>query len=88
MFSRALRVPRAMPLRVRAPVPSIAARRLVTTDAASSHVDKSAIPQVSLVCGVFGRGQHGTIDASTTRNNSRGRCYSVYRGAGADFGVN
>lgn len=45
MFSRALRVPRAMPLRVRAPVPSIAARRLVTTDAASSHVDKSAIPQ-------------------------------------------
>ncbi|KAI1274820.1 dehydrogenase E1 component-domain-containing protein [Xylaria sp. FL0933] len=49
MFSRALRVPRATaPLvRTRAPVarPStIAALRSVTTDAASSHADKAAVP--------------------------------------------
>ncbi|KAJ9134422.1 Pyruvate dehydrogenase E1 component subunit alpha [Pleurostoma richardsiae] len=45
MFSRALRVPRALPLRARAPVPLAAARRSVTTNAASSHVDSSAVPQ-------------------------------------------
>ncbi|KAI0166071.1 dehydrogenase E1 component-domain-containing protein [Xylariaceae sp. FL1272] len=49
MLSRALRVPRAAaPLvRARAPVAkpaSVAALRSVTTDAASSHVDKSAVP--------------------------------------------
>lgn len=50
MFSRALRVPRAAAplLRIRATATarpsSIAALRSVTTDAASSHADKSAIP--------------------------------------------
>lgn len=47
MFSRALRIPRAAaPLAARAirtPAP-IGAVRTVTTNAASSHVDKSAVP--------------------------------------------
>ncbi|TPX18382.1 uncharacterized protein E0L32_011715 [Thyridium curvatum] len=46
MFSRALKVGRAVPLRAaRAPVPVLAARRTVTTNAASSHVEQSAIPK-------------------------------------------
>lgn len=50
MFSRVLRVPRAtVPLvraRAAAARPStVAALRSVTTDAASSHVDKSAVPK-------------------------------------------
>lgn len=47
MFSRALRIPRAVPLRARPSMPLAAARRTVTTNAASAQVDKSAVPQVS-----------------------------------------
>ncbi|KAI0199643.1 dehydrogenase E1 component-domain-containing protein [Astrocystis sublimbata] len=48
MFSRALRVPRATAPLVRARAPAarstVAALRSVTTDAASSHAEKSAVP--------------------------------------------
>lgn len=49
MLSRAVRIPRALPVRAaaRAPAASIAARRNVTTNAASAQVDKSSVPQVS-----------------------------------------
>ena len=50
MFSRAVRISRAAPLRAaqRAQAAaSIAARRTVTTNAASAQVDKSSIPEVS-----------------------------------------
>ncbi|KAM0334135.1 hypothetical protein ACHAQA_001155 [Verticillium albo-atrum] len=40
MFSRALRLNRAVPLRARAPAPSVAASRFVTTDAASATLQK------------------------------------------------
>lgn len=52
MFSRAVRISRAAPIRAAAQhraqlVPSsLAARRTVTTNAASAHVDKSTVPQV------------------------------------------
>ncbi|KAL2264104.1 hypothetical protein VTK26DRAFT_2306 [Humicola hyalothermophila] len=47
MFSRTVRISRAAPLRAfqRTPAASIAARRSVTTNAASAQVDKSSIPQ-------------------------------------------
>ncbi|KAL1846308.1 hypothetical protein VTK73DRAFT_316 [Phialemonium thermophilum] len=46
MFSRALRASRAVPMRAaRNPVVPLAARRTVTTNAASAQVDKSAIPE-------------------------------------------
>lgn len=50
MLSRGLRIGRALqtPLRQRTYAPTIAAaRRSVTTDAASSHVEKGAVPKVS-----------------------------------------
>lgn len=46
MFSRALRTKAATPLR-RVYAAPIAARRAVTTDAASSHADRDAVPSVS-----------------------------------------
>lgn len=44
MFSRALRTSRAAPLRRAALSPLV--RRTVTTDAASAHADKDAVPEV------------------------------------------
>jgi hypothetical protein len=60
MFSRAVRISRAAPIRAavnRAQAASIVAWRTVTTNAASAQVDKSTVPQVSLggTCGVFFR---------------------------------
>ncbi|POS70675.1 pyruvate dehydrogenase E1 component subunit alpha [Diaporthe helianthi] len=48
MFSRAARIPRAVPLRTARPsMPVVAARRSVTTNAASASVDKTAVPKAS-----------------------------------------
>jgi len=49
MFSRVARITRAVPARAApraAVVPSFAARRAVTTNAATAQVDKSSVPQV------------------------------------------
>ncbi len=48
MFSRAVRISRVAPIRAaqRTQAASIAARRTVTTNAASAQVDKSSIPEV------------------------------------------
>ncbi len=52
MFSRALRLSRAAPLRIRAPLPAVVARRSVTTNAASASVEGS-VPKVSTDIAVF-----------------------------------
>ena len=47
MFSRAVRRQFVAPLRRNVnPFPIVNARRTVTTDAASSHADKEAVPEV------------------------------------------
>jgi hypothetical protein len=63
MFSRAVRISRAAPLRAapRAQAASIVARRTVTTNAASAEVDKSSIPQVSA-----GAGGSGVLGVNTS----------------------
>ena len=47
MFSRALRTSRAAPLRSNAFSRGALVKRSVTTDAASAHADKDAMPQVN-----------------------------------------
>ena len=55
MFSRAVRRQIVAPLRRNAfqQMPIVAARRAVTTDAASSHADKEAVPEVRNESGYF-----------------------------------
>lgn len=56
MFSRALRTSRAAPLRSNAFSKAALVKRTVTTDAASAHADKDAVPEVirSLRCQLGG----------------------------------
>lgn len=49
MFSRALRTSRAAPLRSNAFSKAALVKRTVTTDAASAHADKDAVPEVRFV---------------------------------------